>query len=317
MYEVGPIKRTFKRSRHLTIAVRIVRDRLSGIAMMRGPITKTMGATHRTLDIDASLRYIDTAFTDYLTYGDMREEELVGMRVLELGPGDSLGVAIRFLAAGVDRVDGVDRFVTWRDPAQQVAITDALTARLGKIGLERLDLTEGMPIEEAAVAFPAGSFDLVISRAVMEHVYDSDAALEAIDRLLCPGGRSLHKIDFEDHGLFTAGGLHPLTFLTIPERTYRLMGQNSGLPNRRLIDYYRSRMSSYGYESRIFTTHLVGRSDELQPHPETVSDEAMSDSLKLVAGIRPRLQPQFQNLSDRDLAVSGIFLASLKPETGA
>ena len=44
------------------------------------------------------------------------------------------------------------------------------------------------------------------------------------------------------HGMFSSSGMHPLTFLTIPDSVYRLMTIDSGKPNRKLINYYRQKM---------------------------------------------------------------------------
>ena len=60
--------------------------------------------------------------------------------------------------------------------------------------------------------------DVIISRAVLEHVFDLDTAFGAMHRLLKPGGRMAHKVDLRDHGLFTDGGQNALEFLTVSDR---------------------------------------------------------------------------------------------------
>jgi hypothetical protein len=145
---------------------------------------------------------------------------------------------------------------------------------------------------------------------VLEHLYDLDAAFSAMDSLLRPGGLMLHKVDFRDHGMFTDGGMHPLTFLTVPERLYRAMSRHSGRPNRRLADWYRAKLDELGYEWRVLVTLPVG-GDELVPYRE--SFERGPRSLELVDEIRPRLQSRFRELSDVDLATAGIFLVARKP----
>jgi SAM-dependent methyltransferase len=276
-----------------------------------------MGSTHRDFSLDQSVAYIDSVFEDYLRYGEIGADDLRGARVMELGPGDNLGVAMRFLAAGAERVEGVDRFATWRDETQQAAIQAALVERLGKpVPMTGIETTEGLPIEEAAGRFEPGSFDFIVSRAVLEHVYDPDATFAAIDSLLKPGGKSVHKIDFEDHGLFTAGGLHPLTFLTIPDRLYRWMSENSGLPNRHLADYFRRKMDAMGYAWELFYTHLIEDDSELEPHPRELDPELVEARRGTIAEIRPRLLPRFRELDGADLAVSGVFLCATKPTSG-
>jgi SAM-dependent methyltransferase len=173
---------------------------------------------------------------------------------------------------------------------------------------------EGVAVEQLGGLEP-GSFDVVVSGAVFEHLYDPDAAFAAMDQVLAPGGLMLHKVDFRDHGMFTDAGKHPLTFLTVPESLYRLMTRNSGRPNRRLADWYRAKLAALGYEARLLVTRVVGRQGELLPHAERLSLDPTRDAptIELLRAIRPRLQPEFSALDDADLAVAGIFLVAYKP----
>ncbi len=64
---------------------------------------------------------------------------------------------------------------------------------------------------------PGGSFDVILSRAVLEHVYDLGSAWRSMDTLLAADGIMLHKVDFQNHGMY--GSLHPLRFLGVPDRS--------------------------------------------------------------------------------------------------
>jgi SAM-dependent methyltransferase len=316
---VHRLKLVAKRSKRLVIAATIVKDWRARRAARAGAAPSTSGATHEAFSLQQSLDYIDTVFDDYLRYGELRPADLERRRVLELGPGDNYGVALRFLASGAEHVVCVDRFATRRDDAQQDEIYEALRERLG-VGAtpdpERLRVIEGVAVEEVDELLEASSVDIIVSRAVLEHLYDLDAAFAAMDQVLAPGGLMLHKVDFRDHGMFSDTGANPLTFLTIGERTYRLMSEHSGRPNRRLIDWYRAKLEGLGYDSRVLVTHLVGREEELTPHVEEAKLDPSSEarSLDLVSSIRPKLQPRFRALDDRDLGVSGVFIVARKPE---
>ena len=236
-----------KRSRSAVIAARVAKDRMAAVGMgLRLPI-KRQGATHRGLPVEQSLRYIDQVFTDYVRYGELTPERLGGASALELGPGDNFGVALRLIAAGAERVTTLDRFITWRDPEQQRRIHRALIATLppqeaeraatalsddAELGVDptRIRVIQGVAAEDAPASLGEGSFDLIVSRAVLEHVNDLTGAFSAMDRMIAPGGLITHKVDLRDHGLFTDGGHNPLTFLTIGDRLYRWMGEHSGLP---------------------------------------------------------------------------------------
>ena len=69
--------------------------------------------------------------------------------------------------------------------------------------------THGYGIDDALNLFKKGSFDLIISRAVLEHIYYIEKAFNVMDVLLKSGGIMIHKIDFRDHGMFSENGFHP------------------------------------------------------------------------------------------------------------
>jgi SAM-dependent methyltransferase len=294
-------------------------------------MTSASGSTHRPLRLSESLDYINSVFHDYLTYSSLSPAELRGRRVLELGPGDNHGVAIKFLAAGAKEVVSVDKFITPADDQQQRAIyaglleclSDAEIAALGgavvlngEIHFDRRRLTpiRGVGIEEAQRLLEPASFDLVVSRAVIEHIHDVDAAFAAMDVLLRPGGLMIHKIDFRDHGMFGESG-KSLKFLTIPESLWSWMTRYSGGPNRHLVDYYRSKMTELGYRARFFVTHLTGSTGELTPHKEVLlrGVDYGSTETAAVEEVRPQLRGRFQNMPLEDLVISGVFLVAQKP----
>jgi len=97
-------------------------------------------------------------------------------RVLDAGSGEG-GVAMALGARHPDvRVEGVE-----------VSTTNVRIARQ----LNRFKNVEFRPglAEEVHHLFPPGSFDLVYSFAVLEHVRDVDATVRAIETVLRPGGR--------------------------------------------------------------------------------------------------------------------------------
>ena len=97
-------------------------------------------------------------------------------RVLDAGSGEG-GVAMALAARHPEtRVEGVE-----------VSATNVKIARL----LNRFPnagFRQGLA-EEVHLTFPPGSFDLVYSFAVLEHVRDVDATIGAITAVLRPGGR--------------------------------------------------------------------------------------------------------------------------------
>lgn len=328
------VKRLAKRSRFGVIAGRTVVQRYRDARRLLGRRDGPMGATHRRFDLDGSVAYVESVYSDYLEYGAIDEPDLAGKAVLELGPGDNLGVALCFLAAGAGDVVSADRFIPFRDPAHELQVLRGLAATRSQEGAERVapvvagdgvdftalpfEFLAETPIEEAAAALGTERFDFIVSRAVLEHVHDLDAAFAAMDRLLAPGGTMIHKVDLDDHGLFTGGGQNPLTFLTIGDRAYRWMGEeSSGLPNRIRIGWYQDRMRELGFDASFRVTHTVGAEVELTPHPLLAAWSPSAEDLRAVAAIRARLLPRFGALADAELAISGFMLVARKPGQAA
>ena len=71
----------------------------------------------------------------------------------------------------------------------------------------------GLRVAQAAgecLPFPAGSFDLILSHEVLEHVADDRQAMREVARLLAPGGRAAIFVPnrgypFETHGIYWRG----------------------------------------------------------------------------------------------------------------
>jgi SAM-dependent methyltransferase len=295
--------RVVRRPRWVNIAFYLARNLRS-----RFTIDLNTHRQSRGQPVDESVRYVETAFEAFTRQGELTEDDLGGARVLELGPGDNLGLALRFLAAGAREVVALDKFAIRRDPETERAIHDRLRERHGGIDPEAVRVIKGVGIEDAPGELEPASFDLIVSVAVLEHVYDSDAAFAAMDSLLRPGGLMVHQVDFRDHNMFTAGGRHPLEFLTVGDRLWRRMTVDSGGPNRRLLDYYRRKVDELGYDAELIVNQLLGVEGAVQ------EAEVGPLQRQLIDSIRPRLQPRFRSLPDEDLAAAGLFLVARKPQ---
>jgi SAM-dependent methyltransferase len=116
-----------------------------------------------------------------------------GARVLEVGCGPGQ-LSLRLARRHGLEVTGVDL-----DPAM-VARARANVGRRGEAGGPRPSFLVG---DAAALAFPDGAFDLVVSTLSLHHWADPAAGLAEIGRVLGPGGRVL-VWDFRP-----GGRLHP------------------------------------------------------------------------------------------------------------
>jgi SAM-dependent methyltransferase len=326
------LKRTARRSKSLLIAFTIFKNWRTRRRFSRGDIESFHGSSHSGKTVRESLAYIETQFSDYLKYGSLSVDSLKGKRILELGFGDNLGVALKFLSAGAEQVVCIDKFYSARDTSYEREIYEALRETLTSDGRRSFDdaisLHDGFTLNPARLICMNGvelergvqnvrdlqkPFDLVISRAVIEEIYQPDELFKALDTVLVPGGYMLHKIDLSDYGMFRENGMHPLTFLTISDRVYRMMASDSGIPNRKRIGYYRDQLERLGYKSRFFVAGILGEGT-IEPHKEMVTINGdFSATLELIRQIRPALAESFRNLPDEELMIEGIFLVAEKP----
>lgn len=305
----------------------LIDDLLWGVRLSLGLIGSDSGATHSGMSTQDSVAYVEHVHADYRTYGGW--STLSGTAV-EIGPGDNAGVALLMRHDGCERVDLVDRYRSNRDPLQQETIYETLDARHGLTSLRvgdrwRDDALAGIhwcwgvaaeAFFQRAAQTAGPSYDTIVSRSALEHLFDPLGALRSMVTCLRPGGVMAHKIDLRDHGLFSTVA-HELTLLTFPAWLHRLMTQNSGRPNRVLVHHYRALLdelkAAREIDYTIFVCQLVG-STEIQPHREAheIDGATWATAESKVDEVRSRLASEFATVSSRDLAVSVIFVRVVK-----
>jgi SAM-dependent methyltransferase len=326
------IKGLARRSKTAIILFKIFDNQRLKRRTTSGAIETSHGSTHLKATVNDSLAYIDKLFNDYRTYATLQPDDIVHRNILELGPGDNLGVALKFLAAGANSVVCLDRFYSKRDPHHEKEIYAALRESLGteerklfdeaisldgEIALnpQRLRSIYGDTVEGLADKFGENDqpFDLIVSCAVLEEIYDPNPAFAAMDRLLNRGGWLVHKIDLGDYGMFRNQGMHPLTFLTISEPIYKRMASDSGLPNRKRLGYYVEKMKEFGYQSEFFVTSVIP-TGRLEPAVEYIPGRFGCDSSRgLIDEIRDRLAYEFKSMDEEELLIDGVLLVARKP----
>ena len=313
------LRRQVKRSIALTCLYYLAEDWRTRSRLARSKVATRSGTRHAMLSLGESLNYIERVYSDYLAYGGL---EGFSGRIAEIGPGDSFGVALLMLGSGATQVHTIDRFRLDRDETQQAAICRALAKRHGLGALlidKRTEATkiQGLVVHEGTPAenfFRSSGlrFDCIVSRAVLEHLYDPLSALDDMAAALAPGGLLIHRIDFRDHGMFA--GHHPLTFLTIRDGLYGAMTRGAGRPNRLLLPVWRDWLYRSGLTGSLRITRLVGVEGEIDPATWDDLDPAVRrTALAFVHAIRPRVTSSLAGFSDEDLAVSGCVLVAKRP----
>lgn len=315
-------------SRPLAKAAALVLDDLCwGFRLFSGQIDTDSGTLHSQLSQEDSIDYIEEVFNDYKKYGGI--EHFYGVAA-EIGPGDNAGVALLMRQDGCEQVDLIDRFYSRRNPEQQSKIYANLAQRYRidnfRIGSEwdegRLagitykfgQSAEDFFQQQTQVSRPI--YDFIVSRAVLEHLYDPLGALRDMVACLKPGGRLLHKIDLRDHCMFTPSQ-HELKFLEMPSPLYRLMVSNSGRPNRILFHRYREILENLKNAGLIDYYLLVTRltyTGDISPHQafEDIALDKQHQAVTFVESYRQKFAQEFQQVASQDLAISGFFLNVIK-----
>jgi SAM-dependent methyltransferase len=321
---ISSLKAFLKKTIFLQCLARIIYNFTSHIRYYLGKISTNSGTIHSRLSLNDSLDYINAVFEDYKKYAGISHFH---GHVCELGPGDNSGVALKILADGACQADLADRFYSNRNAANHTQIYQALAsrtpeiaARLSAASLEDETTFPGLTRFYGSQA--AGEkffkprpevYDFILSRSVLEHVTDPQLTLKSMYQALKPGGMLIHKVDLRDHGMFTPRH-HDLKFLEIPTLVYQAMTYNSGLPNRILIDSYRTWVSCLGGTSQFLITQLafVGPVDPHLPF-EKIPSAKREAALVELEKHKTNFAHSFQKMSDTNLIVAGFFLILHKP----
>jgi hypothetical protein len=199
--------------------------------------------------------------------GDVR-----GKTGLEIGPGDNLGVADCFLAAGAARVICVEQFHTvQRNEAMRRIIHDRFGA----------PCRTSPELIVAAFETISPDVDFIYSIDVLEHVADIGVIMKHIARLLPSSGVSAHAVDFSGHNVFADTGID---FLTCPDWAWNVMHSHLETTNRIRL----SEVTSAGIRAGLRVEAMV----PTKTIPETRVEE-----------LRPLLNPRFSKFPASELCV--------------
>jgi len=321
-------------NRWWVIASNVGNDSLRRWGIRSDQIGQTELAAPPDSEITPQVARMRLVYQQYLRYSGVSRADVAGKRVLELGPGFTMSIPLLFAADGASYVAGVDKFVPFQTAPYYArfytrlrdTLDNAQKARYdGAIRLDNLSLNEqvaglvyGKDLPEIVSGLGPESYDLIVSNAVMEEIYDPTPVLRAQGQLLRPGGVMVHMIDLRDYGMFSTRGFHVLEFLTVPDWVYRRMVEASGQQSRRMLSDYAAAAARMGYASEIYVSHILGHENPMdEPKREIRKGVDYTEAdLKLISEIRPRLQAQFQRLPDTELLAQSIILVAHKPGAG-
>ena len=228
-------------------------------------------------------------------------------RIVEYGPGDIPGVALLLAGLGARSVLCVDRFPLVRFSDYQTAVVrelavllpdDVCRDRFWSCFLHSGEPADGLArgrvqyrVSESGLVGRGVEADVVLSRAVLEHVNDLPATCRDIAGLMADDGVSVHKVDLKSHGLHRR---NPLDFLTWPEGLWQAMFSHKGAPNRLRVDSYRAAAAKAGLATvRLEPCELAQPSD--------------------IDEVRPHLAAPFRAIGDADLAWLSFWIVLRHP----
>jgi SAM-dependent methyltransferase len=252
--------------------------------------------------VDAYFERLGVARADVPAYLDQKV-------IMEYGPGDLPGVAALMVAKGARKVYCVDRFALLSLSPKNARVVADLISGCSEAERARLRACLRNPDDPAAGFKPdrieylvqrsglsglSAAVDLVISRAVLEHVNDLEATFADMVDAMRPGAVAIHQVDLRSHGLHK---VHRLDFLAWSDALWRSMYSHKGVPNRWRIDVYR----------RIIADLPV---DVLHCSPTALV------APQEVSVVRPLLAEPFKTVSDDDLRWLGFWLVLRKRGPG-
>ncbi len=273
-------------------------------------LTNQTGRGSEETNPEETARYFLRCFHDYLSNMGVPLNEcssyLSNKRVLEYGPGDTLGVALLMYAHGAEFVKCVDRFHLSSNSKNSAPIFHALLGFLDGDAYERANsafIEKGRPesglrddlvsysVTDDGLSGAHDEYDLIISRAVLEHVNNLDRTIRDIKSALKKDGLSIHLVDLKSHGL---DRYREFDFLTWPNSLYKLMYGHKGFPNRIRIDGYLRLIEQY----------------ELMVKSLIPTDKVSEESLKLLDG---KLATSFRNVPLDKLSWNGFWIVIEHP----
>jgi len=246
-----------------------------------------------------------------------------GASVLEIGSGWQPIMPLLFSLAGAARVVMVDtqRLIdeatfsgvvtnlaahapqlAARLHLEEDAVRSTLASPPAKLDalLTRFRMEYLVPCDVISSPLPDAEFDIVASRAVLEHVppHILRPLLDRAFRLLRPGGWTCHAVDYSDHWSHADKRLSRVNFLRHSDRLFDFINRFNPLDyqNRLRHPEYFDLLRQSGFEV------VIARSD---PEPQSLND------LKTLP-----VAPRFQAFPVEDLARLDSYFVARRPPRG-
>jgi len=258
--------------------------------------------------IHLDARYALSIATGYIKKIHGGIKAIKNKSILELGPGINFGTALILLCWGAKKVAVSDRFLAqYNDNYHSQVyqeIVNLLTVDYPNINTSPITdciknishKTQGLytiqsSLEKLSSIFP-NEFDITLSNAVFEHLYNPMSAFESLYDCMTDGAIGHHQVDFRDHRNFDK----PLEFLLLDELSFHALMQDASCEFGNRIRPYQMQ---YMFE-------MVGFKDISVDINMTANNEYLSNFL---VRLRPRKSSNFSEIDAEHLKpISGNFL---------
>jgi SAM-dependent methyltransferase len=264
-------------------------------------------ATRQLDKLESDAEYALSCARGYLETIPGGKNGLLGKKVLEIGPGPSFATALILKVWGATIVAVADRYLARFDKEYHralycrianILLTEDRTSNVKPLEVcareghsEEQILSCELPLEYMSRKFDS-FFDITLSNAVFEHLYNPSQALAGLYAITAPRGIGLHQVDFRDHSDFDK----PLEYLLLDEMTFAQVFQNShGECGNRLRPFQMEHM----FQQAGFGT--IKFQSNLEPMPDYLS--------QFLPRLRAARSSLFYNIDQKCLAsIGGRFI---------
>ncbi len=209
----------------------VLREIAKNQLMAIPPLRETIKRRHRT-GLNSDPGGIREVYDQYFAADSPRAKT-----ILELGPGHTYGIMQLAKQRGAKRavILDIERYI------------DDQTAQ--ECGIE-YELYDGR-----TMPFADGTFDVVCSHTVLEHVRFPEITLQEIARVLAPNGRSVHLVDLRDHMFLGSDNENLFNCLKFSTPVWNAMMWNrSTYVNRLRYTDWIDQFARYGIETEQVVT---------------------------------------------------------------
>lgn len=226
------------------------------------------------------------------------EDPFKNQDIIEIGPGPDVGNGLVLIAKGAKTYTAVDKhnLIKQTDSVFYERLLDVLKEEPGyQHAREAYELfSEGRGAVLTYVHDPSfrldsvrdQEYDLLVSRAAMEHFEDLPGFFRRIRSKMREGGAMISLIDFKTHTRYIRD-VDPLNILRYSDRLYRWLGF-TGIPNRLRMSDCMKLLEEFSFQDI--------RSEDY----EIVTED-------YVNAVRPGLAPKYRNYPDLKTVVAWLM----------